>query len=143
MKDIIGRLRVLTEDASNSFDELTSELTNSFREYILENIKEVPEASHVEFIFKEWYLSFDFVAWFNSKFNYLEDVIKFVMDNPEVSVISSYTNLNYWNTGDDIFRLIMDNIVNVLREWANENLPELVESWVNDLNTLDSEIGEE
>ena len=37
----------------------------------------------------------------------------------------------------------MDNIVNVLREWANENLPELVESWVNDLNTLDSEIGEE
>lgn len=143
MKDIIDRLRVLTEDAGNSFDELTSELTNSFREYILENIKEVPEASHVEFIFKEWYLSFDFVAWFNSKFNYLEDVIKFVMDNPEVSVISSYTNLNYWNTGDDIFRLIMDNIVNVLREWANENLPELVESWVNDLNTLDSEIGEE
>lgn len=143
MKDIIDRLRVLTEDVGNSFDELTSELTNSFREYILENIKEVPEASHVEFIFKAWYLSFDFVAWFNSKFNYLEDVIKFVMDNPEVSVISSYTNLNYWNTGDDIFRLIMDNIVNVLREWANENLPKLVESWVNDLNTLDSEIGEE
>lgn len=143
MKDIIDRLRVLTEDAGNSFDELTSELTNSFREYILENIKEVPEASHVEFIFKGWYLSFDFVAWFNSKFNYLEDVIKFVMDNPEVSVISSYTNLNYWNTGDDIFRLIMDNIVNVFREWANENLPELVESWVNDLNMLDNEMGEE
>lgn len=50
MKDIIDRLRVLTEDTDNLFEELASELTSNFREYVLENVAELPEADNVELI---------------------------------------------------------------------------------------------
>lgn len=39
--------------------------------------------------------------------------------------------------------VIIHNAVGVFQEWANENLPKLVESWINDLNTLDNEMEKE
>lgn len=122
MKDIIDRLRVLTEDTDNLFEELASELTSNFRECVLENVAELPEADNVELIkdtiFEDWYQEFNFISWFTNKFDDISDAVKFII------------------------AVIIHNAVGVFQEWANENLPKLVDSWVNDLNTLDNEMGE-
>lgn len=147
MKDIIKRLKRLTEDNSTDFNMLTSELTSNFREYVLENVAELPEADNVELIkdtiFENWYQEFNFISWFTNKFDDISDAVKFIIATPELVYISGFTDLTMWDEGDDIFTLIVHNAVAIFQEWANENLPKLVESWVNDLNTLDSEMGEE
>ena len=147
MKDIIDRLRVLTEDTDNLFEELTSELTSNFREYVLENVAELPEADNVELIkdtiFEDWYQEFNFISWFTNKFDDISDAVKFIIATPELTRISDFADLTMWDEGDNIFLVIIHNAVGVFQEWANENLPKLVESWINDLNTLDNEMEKE